>query len=423
MIAIKRDGGEHSAGQIEEWIEGYTAGRVGDEQMAAWAMAVYLNGMTAVETAALTGAMVASGTRLSRGKGKRSRVDKHSTGGIGDKVSIVLAPLLACCGVDVPMISGRSLGPSGGTLDKLESIPGFRTDLELAEIDRLIADVGCVITGTTADIAPADRRLYALRDVTSTVASVPLITGSILSKKVAEDLDALVFDVKVGSGAFMKTFDQARELADSLVCAGRAYGVETSALITDMSQPLGRAVGNALEIDEAVAALEGEGPEDLVEVTLALGAKLLTAAGVAADDAAARDELADRIADGAGRERLARMVAAQGGDLAEPRPLSERSTITASRSGYVAGFDGEAIGFAVLELGAGRKRQRDAIDPGVGLETQVRIGDRVEVGHPLFTLYGDPQHLASGRLESTIVIEADRVDPPPLIRGRDDDAA
>ncbi len=414
FIAVKRDGGTHGAAEIETWIEGYTSGAVGDEQMAAWAMAVYLNGMSAEETAALTGAMVASGTELPR-RSDRPRVDKHSTGGIGDKVSIALAPLLAVCGLEVPMISGRGLGSTGGTLDKLEAIPGFRTDLSLDEIDRVLATAGCVITGATAEIAPADRRLYALRDVTATVASVPLITGSILSKKVAETLDALVFDVKVGSAAFMKTLEGARELAASLVAAGRVYGVKTSARLTDMSQPLGRAVGNANEVDEAVALLEGCAPDDLLEVTLALCADLLVATGIEEDEGAARARLTATIDDGSARERLARMVAAQGGDLEAPRSLAEAHDVVATRSGWVTGFDGEGVGFAVIELGGGRKRQGDRVDPSVGVEAQVRIGDRIEAGDPLFTLYGDPGRLAAGALEATVAIGDEPVEPPPLL--------
>ncbi len=417
FIAVKRDGGEHEATVIADWIEAYVDGEVGDDQMAAWLMAVYLNGMSAAETAALTGAMVDSGGRLLRGDRGLPRVDKHSTGGIGDKVSIVLAPLLACSGVEVPMISGRGLGPSGGTLDKLEAIPGLRTDLDLAEIDRVLAAAGCVITGTTADIAPADRRLYALRDLTATVASVPLITGSILSKKVAEELDALVFDVKVGSGAFMKTEDRAGELARSLVDAGRAYGVETAALITDMSQPLGRAIGNAIEVDEAVATLEGDGPDDLVAVTMALGEELLVATGVAGDREAARARLQSALADGSGRERLGLMVAAQGGDLEASRPLAAASDVTAPRDGWITAFDGEAIGFAIIELGGGRQHRDDEIDPAVGLRCHVRIGDRVEAGAPLFTLHGDPERLAPDAVVDAVTIGDAPVEPPPLLRG------
>jgi pyrimidine-nucleoside phosphorylase len=418
VIATKRDGGAHSAAEIEAWIDAYVAGAIGDEQMAAWAMAVFLNGMTAEETAALTAAMVASGERLARTRTDRPRVDKHSTGGVGDKVSIVLAPLLACCGLDVPMLSGRGLGATGGTLDKLEAIPGFRTDLSASEMERVLAATGCVITGTTAAMVPADKKLYALRDVTGTVPSIPLITGSILSKKMAEDLDALVFDVKVGSGSFMKTPARARALADSLVTVGRAYGVETAAVITDMSQPLGRMVGHANEIDESVAALEGDGPDDLMEVTLALGAELLRLTSVATDLAAGRAQLSAAVASGAGRERLAAMVAAQGGDLEAPRPLAPASEVAAERAGHVVGVDAEGLGLAVIELGGGRKRQGDRVDPAVGLEMLVRIGDSVERGQPLLRIFGAPEAAAALAIGRHVEVGDTRPAPPPLVHGR-----
>jgi len=415
VIAVKRDGGTHQAAEIKEWIEAYVAGRVGDEQMAAWAMAVFLNGMTPQETAALTAAMVDSGERLWRSRHDRPRVDKHSTGGVGDKVSIVLAPLLARCGVDVPMLSGRGLGATGGTLDKLESIPGFRTDLSAAEIERVLAATGCVITGTTGDMVPADKKIYALRDVTGTVPSIPLITGSILSKKIAEDLDALVFDVKVGSGSFMKTLERAAALADSLVEVGGAYGVATAAMITDMSQPLGRMIGHANEIDESVAALEGRGPDDLMEVTLALGAELLRATGLASDEAAGREQLAAAVSDGSGRECLAAMVAAQGGDLEGPRPLAPVSEVTADRAGYVQRIDAETLGLGVIELGGGRKRQTDRIDPAVGIEMLVRIGSQVEVGEPLLRVFGEAVLVEGLALGGAITLGDSPVPPPPLI--------
>jgi pyrimidine-nucleoside phosphorylase len=410
FIAVKRDGGAHSEEEIRVWIEAFVAGGVGDEQVAAWAMAVYLNGMTAEETAALTAAMVGSGERLSRGDRPRPRVDKHSTGGVGDKVSIVLAPLLACCELDVPMLSGRGLGATGGTLDKLEAIPGFRTELDAAEIERVLDAAGCVITGTTVAMVPADRKLYALRDVTATVGSIPLMTASILSKKLAEDLDALVLDVKVGSGAFMKTPEGAAALAESLTAVGRAHGVATSALRTDMSQPLGRAVGHALEIDEAVAALEGHGPDDLMEVTSARGGELLHATGLAAEGAEARELLLSHVASGAGRERLARMVAAQGGDLDAPRPRAAPQEVVAPRDGHVVAIDAEALGLVVIEIGGGRKRQGDRIDHAVGLEMAVAVGDRVERGQPLLRLFGDP-----GRLGT--------LDPAAALRLADEPAA
>lgn len=422
FIAVKRDGGRHSEAEIRDWIGAFVRGEVGDEQMAAWAMAVYLKGMDAAETAALTAAMVDSGERLTRRDRPQPRVDKHSTGGVGDKVSIVLAPLLACCELDVPMLSGRGLAATGGTLDKLESIPGFRTDLDAAAIDRVLDAAGCVITGTTAAMVPADRELYALRDVTGTVGSIPLMTASILSKKMAEDLDALVLDVKLGSGAFMKTPRQAAALAASLTAVGRAYGVETRALVSDMSQPLGRAVGHALEIDEAVRSLEGDGPEDLMEVTVALGVELLLATERSADAAAARRTLSGHLASGAGREALARMVAAQGGDLEAPRPLASVSEVTAPRDGHVAAIDAEALGLAVIELGGGRKRQGDAIDHAVGLEMAVRLGERVERGQPLLRLYGDSAHLGGHDPAAAFTLAATAPTPPPRIYPRTEGA-
>src|SRR3954452_15256312 len=275
LISKKRDGGELTEDEIGSLISGYVRGDVPDYQMAAWAMAVYLRGMTVPEIAALTECMLHSGVRFEWPAGESPKVDKHSTGGIGDKVSLPLAPLLACCGLAVPMISGRGLGATGGTLDKLEAIPGFRTDLSLAEIEQMTASVGCVITGASAEIAPADKKLYALRDVTATVPSIPLITASIMSKKLAESLDALVLDVKFGSGAFMKSLDQARELARSLVDTGKRMGVKTTALLTDMNQPLGRMAGNLVEVHEAIATLQGRAPEDLWHCTRELAVELL----------------------------------------------------------------------------------------------------------------------------------------------------
>ncbi len=418
FIAAKRDGGAHDPAEIAAWIAACVDGEIGDEQLAAWLMAVYLRGMSAEETAALTAAMVTSGTRLSRGPRERPRVDKHSTGGIGDKVSVLLAPLLVCCELDVPMISGRGLGATAGTLDKLDSIPGFRTNLDGAEIDRVLDAAGCVITATTEDMVPADRKIYALRDVTGTVASIPLITASILSKKVAEDLDALVFDVKCGVGSFMKTPARAQALADSLVAVGSTYGVDVRALLTDMNQPLGRAIGHANEIDESVVALEGEGPADLMEVTLALGAELLVAVGAAPVESEAVAVLEGHVASGAGREALARIVAAQGGDLEAPRPLAPATEVMAQEDGFVTAIDAETLGLALIELGGGRKRRSDAVDFSVGFEMLVRVGDRVEKGQPLLRVHGDRGRL--GRLDPELAVHlgSEPVDPLPLILGR-----
>jgi pyrimidine-nucleoside phosphorylase len=386
IIATKRDGLELSAEQIDFLVSGYAAKRIEDYQLAAWAMAVYFQGMTERETLQLTRSMLATGKPLSWPPG-RPKVDKHSTGGIGDKTSIPLAPILAECGVDVPMISGRGLGPTGGTLDKLESIAGFRTDLTNAEIQAVIADVGCVITGASSEIAPADKRLYALRDVTGTVPAIPLITASILSKKLSEGLDALVLDVKWGNGAFMKTRVRARSLALSLVRVATLMGVPTRALITDMNRPLGRMIGNGLEIDESLEILDGKGPIDSRELTIRLGAELLVLAGVQSDLAAANAAMNRAIAGGQARERFERMVCAQGGDLsqayAKPKPRELRS----ARSGYLAAIDCEQLGVAVIEMGGGRKALGDAIDSGVGIEMLCQIGQMVAAGEPLAKVY------------------------------------
>jgi pyrimidine-nucleoside phosphorylase len=386
IIATKRDGLELSAEQIDFLVSGYAAKRIEDYQLAAWAMAVYFQGMTERETLQLTRSMLATGKPLSWPPG-RPKVDKHSTGGIGDKTSIPLAPILAECGVDVPMISGRGLGPTGGTLDKLESIAGFRTDLTNAEIQALIADVGCVITGASSEIAPADKRLYALRDVTGTVPAIPLITASILSKKLSEGLDALVLDVKWGNGAFMKTRERARSLALSLVRVATLMGVPTRALITDMNRPLGRMIGNGLEIDESLEILDGKGPIDSRELTIRLGAELLVLAGVQSDLAAATAAMNRAIAGGKARERFERMVCAQGGDLnqayAKPKPRELR----ADRSGYLAAIDCEQLGVAVIEMGGGRKALGDTIDSGVGIEMLCQVGQKVAAGEPLAKVY------------------------------------
>jgi len=400
IIAKKRDGLALSREEIGAFVERFSRGEIPDYQMAALAMAIYCRGMTAEETAALTDAMLASGQKLPReqsvGYALRGvpRVDKHSTGGIGDKTSLILAPLLASCGLAVPMISGRGLGATGGTLDKLEAIPGFRTNLRLEEIQAVTERVGCVITGATAEIAPADKKLYALRDVTATVPSIPLITASIMSKKLAESLDALVLDVKFGSGAFMKTLEDARALARSLVETGKRMGMRTTALLTDMNQPLGRMAGNLVEVHEAIAALEGRGPKDLWECTRELGAELL----VLTERAATRDEacrmLETEIKRGRALAKFKEMVSAQGGDLDRLPPLGESHEIGAEEGGYVAAIDTEQLGLMIIELGGGRKVMTDRIDSGVGLEMLVRIGDRVEAGQPLARVFASQAEMA-----------------------------
>ena len=350
-------------------------------------------------------------------------VDKHSTGGLGDKVSLILAPLLACCGLRVPMISGRGLGATGGTLDKLESIPGFRTNLTLVEIHKITDRVGCVITGATTDLAPIDRKLYALRDVTATVESIPLITASIMSKKLAEGLNALVLDVKYGSGAFMKTLSSARKLAASLVETGQRMDVKTSALLTNMDQPLGRMVGNTLEVDEALTTLTSKGPSDLWEVTRELGADLLLTTGTSPDRPSARKLLEEHLNSGRALAKFIEMVAAQGGNLNAPRRrATTQSDILSPSSGFVSRINTEALGIAVIELGGGRRVMSDRIDHGVGLEMLVRIGDRVELGQPLVKVYG-PENLFQAvkpLIRNAIFIRQKSVKPPILISERMD---
>ncbi|HEY3393025.1 MAG TPA: thymidine phosphorylase [Lacipirellulaceae bacterium] len=417
LISKKRDGVELTPDEIGALISGYVRGDVPDYQMSAWAMAVYLRGMTVAETAALTEHMLHSGVTFQWPDGEFPKVDKHSTGGIGDKVSLPLAPLLACCDLQVPMISGRGLGATGGTLDKLEAIPGFRTDLSTEEMQSVCRRVGCVISGATVDLVPADRRLYALRDVTATVPSIPLITASIMSKKLAEGLDALVLDVKHGSGAFMKTLDQARQLARSMVDTGRRMGVPTTALITDMNQPLGRMAGNAVEVNESVDTLRGNGPKDLIEVTLELGAELLVLAKRESTPAAGRARLQKAIDSGAGLEKFREMVAAQGGVFDAPRPLAPAQQVLSPRSGFVTSIDTEQLGRAIIELGGGRKRLGDRLDLSVGLEMLVRLGDQLDAGQPLVRVFARADAAASVRddLLGAIHIGDNRVQPPSLI--------
>jgi pyrimidine-nucleoside phosphorylase len=392
IIALKRDGVELSSEQIRYLIAGYAAETVYDYQMSAFAMAVFFRGMTAAETEILTRCMVESGDVL-QWTGKPA-VDKHSTGGIGDKISIPLTPLLACCGVQVPMISGRGLGPTGGTLDKLEAIPGYRCNLSNDEFRSVVNWTGCSIASASSKLAPADKRLYALRDVTGTVPSIPLITASILSKKVAEGVQALILDVKWGSGAFMKTLDAARELAQSLVRVGNRLGVKTSALITDMNQPLGRMIGNAVEIRESIDVLQGGGPPDVIDLTLELGGRLLVNAGLSKDIQAGRGLLQNQIDSGAGLKRFEEMVAQHGGDLNRLIDFAPKQDILATESGYLARINAERLGLAVIEMGGGRRNLGDELDYSTGIEWLVRIGDKIEAGQPIARLYC-PQHKAA----------------------------
>jgi pyrimidine-nucleoside phosphorylase len=413
IISAKRDGQRIPDEELAALIRGYAGGRVPDCQMAAFSMAVYFQGMQPGEIVTLTREMRDSGQVMEWRGLDKPVVDKHSTGGIGDKISIPLAPMLAACGLAVPMISGRGLGPTGGTLDKLESIPGFCTDLSVAELQTVVREVGCVITGTTDAIAPADRKWYALRDVTGTVPSVPLITGSILGKKLSEGLDALVLDVKWGSGSFMKTLPQAEELAASLVSVATQLGVRTTALLTDMNQPLG-AVGNAVELNESIDILQNNVDADTITLIVALGAELLLETGVAGNADEAISRLSTTIRSGAAFEVFERMVAAQGGDLAAPRPIAKEHVIEAPRKGYVMAVDSEALGWAVIEMGGGRKQQNDRIDHATGLEWLAAIGRPVDRGQPLMSVYCSDEQFA--RLEPALLAACrigDQAVPPP----------
>ncbi|HEY6104872.1 MAG TPA: thymidine phosphorylase, partial [Anaeromyxobacteraceae bacterium] len=396
IILRVRDGRPVPPEAIAELVAGYTAGRIPDYQMAAFCMAVFFRGLPEAELEALTRAMLESGEVLDLSDIPGPKVDKHSTGGVGDKVSLALAPLAAACGLKVPMISGRGLGHTGGTLDKLESIPGFRVDLPVERFREIVASVGACLVGQTDRLAPADRKLYALRDVTATVESIPLIAASILSKKLAEGIDALVLDVKVGSGAFMKRREDARALGRAIAGLARRMGKRVAALLTAMDQPLGREVGNANEVREAVALLRGGGPEDLRRVTVELTAEMLRLGGVAPGLQEARARVEGAIGDGSGLARLRRIVEAQGGD---PRALDDPDRlprpagsllVSSPAAGMVEAIDAEAVGLAAMALGAGRARVEDRVDPSVGLTVLKKVGERVEPGEPLCAVHHGP---------------------------------
>ncbi len=422
LIEAKRDGRTLEEADLRAFLGGYLDGSVPDYQMAAFLMAVHFRGLAPEETGVLVDVMLRSGGRLEPVGTGRPRVDKHSTGGIGDKVSLVLAPLAAELGLDVPMMSGRGLGHTTGTLDKLEAIPGFRVDLELDRLSRVLAEVGCAMTGQTEDIAPLDRRLYALRDVTGTVAAIPLIAASIMSKKLAETLDALVLDVKVGEGAFIPEEERAEELARTMVGIGRDRGLPTVALLTAMDRPLGVAVGNGLETAEAIRAMRGEGPDDLREVVLALVAEMVVLAGVAATSEEARAGAADALDSGRALERFRRLVEAQDGDpgvIDRPESLETapvRREVRAARSGTVQVVRPRALGEAVIGLGGGRLRVEDRIDPRVGFEILARPGDEVEEGALLGRVHarGEKGAAAGARALEAAVVLGDGPAPPPL---------
>ena len=392
IIRTKRDAGVLSTEQIDWLIDAYTRGYVADSQMSAFTMAVYLNGMERREIRDLTLAMIASGERLNFDKLSKRTTDKHSTGGVGDKITLRLTPLVAACGAAVPQLSGRGLGHTGGTLDKLESIPGWRAAISNDEFKRQLQDVGAVICAAGDGLAPADRKLYALRDVTGTVEAIPLIASSIMSKKIAEGTGALVLDVKVGSGAFMKDLASARELARTMVQLGKDSGVTTIALLTDMNTPLGRAVGNAVEVAESVEVLAGGGPADVVELTLALAREMLAAAGIDADPAKVLES-------GAAMDTWRRMIRAQDGDPAAPLPVArENEVLRATGDGVVTGIDAYGIGVAAWRLGAGRARKEDPVSFGAGVLLKVRPGDRVRAGDVLLELRADdPDRIPAAR--------------------------
>ena len=387
LIERKRDGGKLTAEEIDALVQGYTKGDVPDYQMSAFCMAVVWRGMDAQETAALTASMVRSGERLDLSRFGRV-VDKHSTGGVGDKTTLVVAPLVAACGVPVAKMSGRGLGFSGGTLDKLESIRGYRVDLSTAEFLSQLESIGIVVTGQTADLAPADGKMYALRDTTGTVPAIPLIASSVMSKKIAAGANAVVLDVKVGSGAFMKDLASARQLARAMVSIGVAHGLAVTCELTDMEQPLGRAVGNSLEIAEAIATLRGDGPADLVQLTRAAGAEMLVRGRKARDTKSALVRIDRALEDGSGLAKFRELVAAQGGDVTQvddPSKLPRApkvETLRAARTAYVSAIAADEVGIASVRLGAGREKKGEPIDHRTGIVLHAKVGDRIERGEP-----------------------------------------
>lgn len=424
LVAKKRDGYEHSREEITRIVSAFVAGEMPDYQMSAWLMAVYLRGMSEAEMVALTEAMLHSGEVLRLDDVPGIKVDKHSTGGVGDKVSLALAPLVASVGVPVPMVAGRGLGHTGGTLDKLEAIPGFRTELDAESFVRVVREVGAAIIGQTKEIAPADKRIYALRDVTATVESIPLIVASILSKKLAEGIDALVLDVKVGRGAFMKDRESARALAEALVRTGEGAGKKVVALLTDMSAPLGRTIGNALETREAIELLHDRGPDDLRECTLALGTEMLLLARKAKSADAARTLLEEALRDGRALRTFEKLVEAQGGD---PRVARDTSLLPQARfvvelpspeSGYIAGIDPFELGLVGVSIGAGRTKADEKVDPTVGIELLRHRGEAVQKGEPIVRLHlrdeADARKV-EGRVLSAFTIAAAPPKPTPLV--------
>lgn len=413
IIAAKRDRHELSDAQIDWVVDAYTRGVVADEQMSALLMAILLNGMNAREISRWTDAMINSGERMSWSALTIPTVDKHSTGGVGDKITLPLAPLVAACGAAVPQLSGRGLGHTGGTLDKLEAIPGWRASLSNAEMLKVLQDVGAVICAAGAGLAPADKKLYALRDVTATVEAIPLIASSIMSKKIAEGTSALILDVKTGSGAFMSDPKRAEELARTMVSLGTRAGVKTRALVTAMDVPLGLTAGNALEVRESVEVLAGGGPSDVVELTVLLAREMLDASGVknAKDPAVA-------LKDGSAMDKWRAMIAAQGGNPDAPLPVArEKHVVTAEKSGTISSMDALKVGVSAWRLGAGRERQGEKVQAGAGIEMHAKPGEKIEAGAPLFTLHTDePERFARAHeaLNGAVVISTDGFVAPRL---------
>jgi pyrimidine-nucleoside phosphorylase len=428
IIQKKRDGGVVDEAELRFLLEGLLSGSVKDYQMTAFLMAVFFRGMAPPEVVALTQTMLSSGVTVDLSDVAGIKVDKHSTGGVGDKISLPLAPAVAACGVPVPMISGRGLGHTGGTLDKLESIPGFRVDLSLSDYRRLVRDVGCCLIGQTKEVAPADKVLYALRDVTATVDCIPLIAASILSKKLAEGIDGLVLDVKVGSGAFMKTQEKATELAQTMVAICAGMNKKVVARLTSMQEPIGRFVGNALEVQESLDVLEGKGPADTVGLTVELGAEMLVLGRAAENLDEGRRKIRSALSDGSAREKFGQIIQSQGGDrrVLDDRRLLPRAPMTttfvASSRGRIVQVDSEAVGVASLLLGGGRLRAEDSIDPRVGLEIHARLGDVVDAGQALVTLHHADRGVdeALARLKCAYVLQDEALSytPPSLFVAR-----
>jgi pyrimidine-nucleoside phosphorylase len=421
LIEKKRDGGQHSPQELHAIVDGYVRGEVPDYQVSAWLMAVCLCGMQPNEVAALTQVMAASGEQLDLSAVGRPVADKHSTGGVGDKTSLIVMPLVAACGVPVGKMSGRGLGFTGGTIDKLESFPGIRVDLDAASFVRQLTDVGIVITGQSADLAPADGKLYALRDVTATVPSLPLIASSVMSKKLAAGANVIVLDVKTGSGAFMRQPEDARALARAMVDIGVASGRRMAAVVSDMSQPLGRAVGNVLEVAEALETLDGQGPPELTEFALDLAGLIVD---LATDGASGRSDVERALQSGRGLQSFRAMIDAQGGDS---RAFDDRSrlpraaiqhTFVADADGFISGLDALTVAHAATLLGAGRERKGDPIDLAVGVVLQAKVGDSVRRGQPIAVLHANVEErvaAASEALRGAVTISRQRVEPPPLI--------